>query len=140
MKSLHRLSCSLVGALAVGICSGSGADTVVSAPAALNSVTVENLQFDNGAINGEIVNRTQHRLEQVEPQVTYNWLWRNEFKPGADSPGWVGQLTVPATLAPGERYAFHYAPEQPLTTRDDGRFAPSVDVVSYVEFAGAETP
>ena len=140
MKSLHRIVCSLVGALAVGISASSGADTVVSAPAALHAVTVENLQFDNGGINGEIVNRTQHRLEQIKLQVTYNWLWRNELKPGTDSPGWVGQLTVPATLAPGERYTFHYTPEQPLTPRDDGRFAPAVGVVSYTEFAGVETP
>lgn len=137
MKRLDKISWSLTGALVAAVCTAS-ADTVVSAPAAQNAVAVENLQVDNGAINGEIVNHTQHRLEQVELSVTYNWLWRNEHQPGDNNPGWVTQFSVPVTLAPGERHAFHYAPEQPLPARDDGWFTPSVGVVSYMEFAGGE--
>ena len=138
MNIARRILSPFTGALIAALSAPCGADTVVSAANMTNALTIENLQMNDGAVNGEIVNRTQHRLENIELRVTYDWLWRNEFKPGDVSPAWTTTFRAPATLAPGEKYEFHYAPEQPLTARDDGRFSPSVGVVSYTEFASGE--
>ncbi|HEY2388375.1 MAG TPA: hypothetical protein VGK30_15580 [Candidatus Binatia bacterium] len=86
-----------------------------------------------GNISGVLVNNSHKELRDVRLLIHHTWLWRNEMKPGDDSPGRVDYYTVRSQLPPNGEIDFKYRPEPPLPDRDDGRFETSVEVVGWTE-------
>ncbi|MBI2801094.1 MAG: hypothetical protein HYX63_12595 [Gammaproteobacteria bacterium] len=110
------------------------AEQVVARSVIAQNITVENLRVDGPSLRGEIVNRSGRPVEDVQLLVTYDWQWRDEMKPGPDSPAWDKAILIAERLAPNEVREFSQLSEQPLATRGDGEFHPSVAVVGYTEF------
>jgi hypothetical protein len=96
------------------------------------SVGLANVSVDpNGNVSGVILNRTDLTVRQVKLMINYAWVWRNDFKPGEDSPGRTVYVTAPADIPAHGQGSFSYQPSPPLPSRGDGRFAPSVHIVGY---------
>jgi len=137
MNNRNRLRCVLTSAFMLSATYGY-ADQVVEPSAMAQNVQIENLQYDGATLRGEIVNRTGHPVNDVQLLVTYAWLWRNEFKPGADDPGWGNSILISDRLAPNEVRKFMDTPDRLPTLRTDGKVFPSVHVVGYTEFKRPE--
>jgi hypothetical protein len=88
----------------------------------------------DGEVTGELVNRSTGRLRNVRLMITHAWLWTNEMHPGTEGPGHTVYLTVPDEIPPGGRVSFTYHPAEPLTSRSDGRFETTVEVVGLEKF------
>lgn len=131
-KSLAK---TLVCAAIILACTGSQAAEVVSADTLADKVVLQNVRLEGQTVRGEVVNKSDHRVDDVQLLIAYNWLWRNEFKPGAQSPAWATTMVLPEPLAPNESYEFTFEPERALDSGDDGSFYPSVDIVGLTEYS-----
>lgn len=123
---------ALASALALA-CITIHADEVLSPAQVSEKVTIQNLRQEGAAIRGEIVNHTGKRLEDVQVLISFNWLWRNEFAPGPESPGWASSMVLAEPLSPNETREFAYAPVPSVTSRVDGKIQPAADVVRFTE-------
>jgi len=104
-------------------------DDRVSASVALRDVAV-----NGGDVSGVLVNTSGGKdVRDVELLIRYDWLWKNEFRPGEDNPGRAVYYTVPGEIPPGGQTTFTYRADPPLPARSDGRFNTSVEVVGFVE-------
>ena len=96
--------------------------------------SVRDLHTRDGAVSGEVVNRSGARLHNVELMITYAWLWNDEKHPGDDQPGRTEYLTLHEDVPPRGSVRFTFEPAAPLPHRSDGRFETTVDVVSLEKF------
>lgn len=100
------------------------------------SVRVEPRFRPDGTVEGVVMNQSRRTIRDVELMINYQWLWNDEFRPGAVSPGRTERLTLGDPIPPGGNAPFVYRPQSPLPIRSDGRFEPSVEVVGFKEIAG----
>jgi hypothetical protein len=87
----------------------------------------------NGVISGKLANRTGYVIRDVKLMIDYAWIWRNDFKPGADNPGRTLYTTVRGDIGPHGENNFTFEPSPPLSSSDDGHFDPVVKVVGYTQ-------
>jgi len=130
----------LIGAaLSVAVCGVWGvaaADDTVMPPEGLSKkVLIRDATIgDDGAVSGTLLNTSGHRLKEVRLLVRHDWLWRDEFHPGPDSPGTAGYYVVPQEIPPGGSVTFSYRPDPPLPRRSDGTFQTTVEVAGLLEY------
>ncbi len=96
-------------------------------------VIAQNVSLKDDAVSGTVVNRSQRALREVRLQISYVWMWSDEYHPGSDAPGRTEYYTISAAIPPGGSAPFTYRPNTPLPSRKDGRFIPSVSVVGVEE-------
>ena len=101
---------------------------------ATEDVQVRDVRVEDGVVSGVVINNTGNELRDVKLLIRYDWLWKNEFSPGHDSPGRAIAYSVQEDLPPGGQARFAYHPEAPLPQRPDGRFLTSVVVLGYTQF------
>jgi hypothetical protein len=109
------------------------ADTLIADEQPSHDVTVRDVTTRRGAVSGVLVSHSRKVLRDVRLLVHHTWLWKDELKPGDDSPGRVDYYTVRSTLPSGASVDFTYRPEPPLPDREDGHFETTVDVVGWTE-------
>jgi hypothetical protein len=107
--------------------------TLASQEQAAQVVSVRNLTVKDGAVSGELVNKSPRTIRDVQLLIRYTWLWSNEMHPGEESPGDAVYHTFEGDIAPGGSKPFTYRPASPLPARTDGRFEVSVAVAGYAE-------
>ena len=132
MKTINLL---FVGALTSLMLSAWSIEThaqaVLDPQEAAKLLTIRNLTATPSLVSGEIVNRTPHTVRDIELLIQFHWLWKNEFKPGPDSPGRTDTLKIAKELKSGEAIPFRHTPDPPLPKRNDGWFEPEVTVGSF---------
>jgi len=122
-----------ISVLVVALASAAAA-TDAALDAALGSdVVTQNVSLKDDAVSGIVVNRSKRPLREVRLQISYVWMWNDEYHPGSDAPGRTEYYTLAAEIPPGGSAPFMYRPNTPLPTRKDGRFIPSVSVVGVTE-------
>jgi len=129
----------IVAALSVTVCGvwrlAQAADAVMTREDLTKKVLIRDATIgDDGAVSGTLVNTSGHRLQEVRLLVRHDWLWRDEFHPGADSPGTAGYYVVPQEIPPGGSVSFSYRPDPPLPRRSDGTFQTTVEVAGLLEY------
>lgn len=107
------------------------AQTVLSAGDAAKSVTIQDLKATTSLVSGVVANHSPHAIRDIDILVQYHWRWRNEFKPGPQSPGQAALIRLEKNLQPGQSAAFRYTPAPPLPERRDGRFEPEVTIAGF---------
>jgi hypothetical protein len=108
--------------------------TVLSQQQAGSVLTIENLAAKDGAVSGAIRNKSPNTVRDVQLFIRYTFLWKNEFRPGKESPSEVFYPTISGNIAPGESLPFNFTPSPALPKRSDGRFeAPSVSVAGFTQ-------
>lgn len=96
-------------------------------------LAIEKLSVQEGAVSGEIYNRTSHAIRDVQLFIRYTWLWDEEFKPGKDDPGTSIYYTLPKELPAGGRLPFTFSPSPALPKASGGRFETTVAIAGYAE-------
>ena len=129
----------IVAGLSVAVCGSwrlaAAADAVVPREQLSQKVVIRDATVgDDGDVSGVLVNTSGHRLREVRLLVRHEWLWRNEFHPGTDSPGTAGYFVVPEEIPAGGTLSFNYRPDPPLPRRSDGTFQTTVEVAGLLEF------
>lgn len=107
---------------------------VMGSDQASEDVQVRDVRVEDGVVSGVVINNTGNELRDVKLLIRYDWLWKNEFSPGHDSPGRAVVHSVQEDLPPGGQARFAFQPESPLPQRPDGRFLTSVVVLGYTQF------
>jgi hypothetical protein len=123
----------LAGTLVVTWQSLALAQNIRSQEEAGRIVAIDKLSVQDGAVAGEIHNRSSRTVRDVQLFVRHTWLWNNEFKPGTDDPGTSAYHTVAGDIPPGGRMPFKYTPSPPLPKRADGYFVTTVLIAGYTE-------
>ncbi len=104
--------------------------TLLSSEEAAKSVALEKVDVSPVGVSGIVVNKTPHTIRNVEVLVQYHWLWKNEFKPGTDSPGRTAVVRLNQELSPGQSAPFRHSLEAGAD-RKDGHFAPEVTIGAF---------
>jgi hypothetical protein len=121
-----------------GFPQGAAGQDLISTRQLAQSVDLGNVAAEpNGVISGTIVNRTGLTVRDVKLMIDYGWVWRNDFRPGEDSPGRTVYSTAPAEIPSHGQGSFTYQPSPPLPSRTDGHFVPSVHVVGFTQMIPA---
>ncbi len=109
------------------------ADELVSTRTLAEMVAVQGVSLQDGVVTGQVVNLSDQRIENLRLAVTYIWHWKNERHPGADEPGSLEFLVVPA-VAPHAAVDFTVPPAHPLPSRTDGWMDVSVSAVGLTSW------
>jgi hypothetical protein len=109
--------------------------TVLSQQQANSVLTIEKVAAQpDGSLTGEIRNNSKNTVRDVQLFVRNTFLWKNEYRPGKESPSAVFYPTISGEIAPGKSLPFKFAPTPPLPKRMDGRFeAPSVSIAGFTQ-------
>ena len=95
---------------------------------------IENLSVSpDGAVLGEVVNRSPNTMRDVQILMRHLWLWDQETKPGKDDPSQSAYHVLPQEISPGGRSPFAYKPSPPLRQMSGGRFTTSVAIAGFIE-------
>ncbi len=130
---VYTLAAVAVLALPTGAAIAHATDTLIADEQPSRVIEVRDVVAHHGIVSGVLVNRSRKLLRDVRLIVHHNWLWKNEKKPGDDSPGRVDYYTVRSAIPPGQSVEFTYRPEPPLPERDDGHFETTVEAVGWTE-------
>jgi len=95
---------------------------------ALEKVTVR-----DGVVSGEVRNKADHPVRDVQLFVRYTWLWDDERNPGNIDPGTSTYYALKETIQSGEKIDFTYKPSPPLPKIAGGRFETSVKIAGFTE-------
>ena len=95
---------------------------------ALEKVTVR-----DGVVSGEVRNKANHPVRDVQLFVRYTWLWDDERNPGNIDPGTSTYYALKETIQSGEKIDFIYKPSPPLPKIAGGRFEASVKIAGFTE-------
>lgn len=87
----------------------------------------------DGAVAGEVVNRSPNTMRDVQVLIRHIWLWDQETKPGKDDPSRAVYVTLPTEIPPGGRSPFAYKPSPPLPKVPGGHFITSVAIAAFTE-------
>jgi len=104
---------------------------LLSADTAAEIVSVRGVTVREGDVSGDLINKSRGLVRDVQLQITYRWLWNDEFHPGKDDPGRTVYYTVEKEIPPGQSIGFAYKPSPPLAARTDGVFITTVSVAGY---------
>jgi hypothetical protein len=107
--------------------------TLASQEQAANVVSIRNVTVKDGAVSGELVNKSSRAIRDVQLLIRYTWLWKNETRPGQDELSNAVYHTVEGDIAPGGSRPFTYRSASPLPARADGHFEVSVSVAGFTE-------
>lgn len=110
------------------------AQTVLSQQQASSVVAIDRVAVQDGTVTGEIRNQSTNTVRDVQLFIRYTFLWKNEYRPGKESPSAAFYPTISGEIPPGKSLPFKFTPSPPLPKRSDGTFAPpSVSVAGYTE-------
>ena len=88
----------------------------------------------DGTVTGEIRNNSKNTVRDAQLFIRYTFLWKNEFRPGKESPSEAFYPTVSGEIAPGKSLPFTFTPSPALPKRPDGTFAqPTVSVAGFTQ-------
>jgi hypothetical protein len=134
----HAAKWLLFGVLCLGFFRSLGVD-----PAAAQRVrsyeeierilTIEKISISEGNIQGEVRNKSNLALRDVQLFIRYTWLWDDERNPGSTDPGTSAYLTLEREIPPQGRTPFTYKPSPPLPKMSGGRFDTSVTIAGFTE-------
>ena len=96
---------------------------------------IENVAAEpDGSVSGVIRNNSKNTVRDVQLFVRSTFLWKNEFRPGKESPSVASYPTISGEIAPGGSLPFKFTPSPPLPKRMDGRFErPSVSIAGFTQ-------
>lgn len=107
---------------------------VVGADRLHAAATVEDIAYTQDGVSGQIVNRSNKRLENVQLLVTYAWLWADDRRTGEYGPGFSEYHTLADAIPPNAAVSFSFPHKSLHGERTDGGFLPSVRMVGFTEF------
>jgi len=96
-------------------------------------LALEKVTARDGVVSGEVRNKANHPVRDVQLFIRYTWLWDDERHPGNIDPGTSTYYTLKETIPSGGKIDFTYKPSPPLPKIADGRFDTSVKIAGFTE-------
>jgi len=96
-----------------------------------STAQVTDLTVEGDTVHGVLVNKSSQTLRDVRMVIRRAWLWNDERKPGSDNPGSSEFFTFPGEVPPGGSTPFTHKLKAGKTTRSDGKFVTSAEVLSF---------
>lgn len=96
-------------------------------------LAIEKLAVQDGVASGEVRNKSNHTVRDVQLFIRYTWLWDDERNPGKIDPGTSTYYTLNETVQSGQKINFTYKPSPPLPKIAGGRFETSVKIAGFTE-------
>jgi hypothetical protein len=112
---------------------GAQPQTVRSGTEAARVLVIENLTVQEGIVTGEVRNKSDHAVRDVQLFIRYTWLWADERHPGKVDPGTSTYYALKETIEAGNKVSFVYKPSPPLPRISGGRFETSVMIAGFTE-------
>jgi hypothetical protein len=112
---------------------GAQPQTVRSGAEAARVLVIENLTVQEGVVSGEVRNKSDHAVRDVQLFIRYTWLWADEGHPGKVDPGTSTYYVLKETIETGNKVSFVYKPSPPLPRISGGRFETSVMIAGFTE-------
>lgn len=109
------------------------AQMVRSAEEIARILAVERLSVKEGVVQGEVRNKSDHAVREVQLFIRYTWLWEDERHPGKTDPGTSTYHTLKETIEPRSTLSFTYKPSPPLPKIPGGHFDTSVTIAGFSE-------
>ena len=106
---------------------------VTDAQQAAQAISLHDVEVNGDVISGVVANQSAHAVRDVGLLIRYSWAWNHERHPGDHNPGRAAFYTVTGPIPPGASVPFIHRTPEPLPTRSEGHFTPSVEVVAYTE-------
>jgi hypothetical protein len=121
----------LAAALTAVVLGTAGAGIIVAPSDVRRMIEVREVSTEGDTVSGQLVNLTDSTLEDVTLLIEDNFLWRDEFHPGDESPGRAETRTVDRVLP---RSTLDFSVSRPAPEpRSDGRFQTTVRVLGLTE-------
>lgn len=95
-------------------------------------VRVDNLAVRGRTLTGRVVNQLSRPIHSVDLTIRSVWLWKNEFKPGADTLSRSTVYRLDGQVPPGGFQPFSFSP-LPVSNRTDGHYETRVFVSGFTE-------
>jgi hypothetical protein len=108
-------------------------ESALPAPEVSKIVELRGVTVQGDVVSGEIVNLSSRQLRDVQLLIRRCWHWKNEFRPGENSPGSADYYTVEREIPPGTIQRFAYRFPAPSPSRPDGQFETAVTVAGFNE-------
>jgi hypothetical protein len=96
-------------------------------------LSIEQLSIKEGVVQGQVRNKSDHAVRDVQLFIRYTWLWDDERNPGKIDPGTSTYYTLKETIQPKATINFIFAPSPPLPKIAGGRFDASVKIAGFTE-------
>lgn len=96
-------------------------------------VAIQNTKIENGTVSGELVNKSNRTVRDVQLSIRHIWQWNDEFHPKEDDLSTTVLYAIKSEIAPGESVFFTYRPPAPLPSPPDGFFETTVSVAGFTE-------
>lgn len=129
MKALTLTAFAAVTALA-SVLPPACADALVSRQTTGEYLAIQNLTDHHGTVEGVLLNKSPHKVEDVKLLISHEWIWANEFAPGTDNPSRAEFITLDDEIPAGGSVPFTHTPAVPLPERNDGHF------ITYAKVTG----
>jgi hypothetical protein len=127
------LGCGLIALILIGLPHSAAPQNVRERVDVSRLLAVEKVAVTDGAVTGEVINRSPHTIRDVQLFIRHTWLWDNETKPGKNDPGSSTYYMVPNEIPAGGRVAFRYKPSPLLPKVAGGNFITTVAIAGYTE-------
>ena len=96
-------------------------------------LAIEKLAVQESMVSGEVRNKSNHPVRDVQLFIRYTWLWDDERNPGRNDPGTSTYYTLKETIQPKSTINFVYKPSPALPKSSGGRFDTSVTIAGFTE-------
>ena len=96
-------------------------------------LAIEKLAVQEGVVSGEVRNKSNRAVRDIQLFIRYTWLWDDERHPGRTDPGTSTYYTLKETIQPGASVNFTFKPSPPLPKVSGGRFDTSVTIAGFTE-------
>ena len=123
----------LFGAILLALPRAAVPQTIRSHQDAARILTIDEVRINDGAVSGEVYNRSTHMVREVQLFIRHTWLWDNEMKPGKDDPGTSSYATLPKEIPAGGKMSFRFMPSPALTKLSGGHYETSVAIAGFTE-------
>jgi hypothetical protein len=105
---------------------------------AAQTVTIRDVQSEGNTVSGVVTNRSPDVIRNVGLLIRHTWFWSDERHPGEYNPGRASFYTVRGPIPPGGSVPFEYHMSEPPPVRADGRFATTVEVMTFTDNGSAQ--
>lgn len=96
-------------------------------------LALEQVVIKDGVVNGEVRNKAQHPVREIQLFIRYIWLWQDERNPGKTDPGTSTYYDLKDMLQPGAVAKFTFTPSPPLPKISGAHFDTSVMISGFTE-------
>lgn len=127
------LGCGMIALILIGLPHSAAPQNVREREQVSRLLAVEKITVTDGAVAGEVINRSPNTIRDVQLFIRHTWLWDNETKPGKDDPGSSTYYMLPSEIPAGGRVPFNYKPSPLLPKVAGGNFITTVAIAGYTE-------